>query len=177
VHIVEVATDRGQRGCQNRLVERSHERRQQHAKDDQQRLSMGEGLALTAGSVGIHRQACSGCELAGSGACAVALAGVVKHTRRFGQPRQEIGRMSATHAAPAVLDTAPGLLQCAKMRLRPAGGHFLAGAAAGAKLTVCSTSRHCWHGARDYIFRPNPKSLALVSSRGHTARGGPRDGA
>src|SRR4029453_571126 len=66
--------DRGQRGRQNRLVERPHERRQQHAKDDQQRLSMGESLALTAGSVGIHRQVCSGCELAGSGVCAVALA-------------------------------------------------------------------------------------------------------
>jgi hypothetical protein len=103
VHVLEVAADRGQRGRQNRLVERPHECRQQHAKDDQQRLSMGEGLILTAGSGGIHRQACSGCELAGS--ALAPLPPVLKQARWFGQPAQEIARMSAMHAAPAVRDT------------------------------------------------------------------------
>jgi hypothetical protein len=54
VHIAEVASDRRQRGRQDGLVERSHERRQQHAEDDQQRLSMREGLGLTAVGEGIH---------------------------------------------------------------------------------------------------------------------------
>src|SRR5215475_11194613 len=47
--------------------------RQQHAEDDQPRLSMREGLALTAVGVGIHRQWCSGPELARSALRAVAL--------------------------------------------------------------------------------------------------------
>ena len=54
VDVAEVASDGRQRARQDGLVERAHERRQQHAEDDQQRLTMREGLGLTAFGVGIH---------------------------------------------------------------------------------------------------------------------------
>ena len=54
VDVAEVAADGRQRGRQDGLVERAHERRQQHAEHDQQRLTMGEGLGLTAVGVGVH---------------------------------------------------------------------------------------------------------------------------
>ena len=56
VHVAEIAPDRRQRRRQNGLVERAHERRQQHAQHDQQGLSMREGRGLTAIGVGIHRK-------------------------------------------------------------------------------------------------------------------------
>jgi hypothetical protein len=55
VDVVELAPDRRQRARQDGLVERAHEGRQQDAEDDQQRLTMGEGLGLTAVGVGVHR--------------------------------------------------------------------------------------------------------------------------
>ena len=55
VGVVEIASDGGQRGRQDGLVERAHECRQQHAEDDQQRLAVRERLGLTAVGIGIHR--------------------------------------------------------------------------------------------------------------------------
>ena len=54
VDVAQVASDRRQRARQDGLVERAHERRQQDAEHDQQRLTVRERLGLAALDLGIH---------------------------------------------------------------------------------------------------------------------------
>ena len=50
MHFAELAPDGGKRARQDGLVERAHEGGQEHPKDDQQRLAMGEEVTAFGGT-------------------------------------------------------------------------------------------------------------------------------